>query len=231
MLPVVPRKAPGEAGFAAKFGRSFPFGAAVLGLAALLPASGAKAQQVLRNPSDDTVCLVYYHIANQTPPFAQFAQTEPAVASANEFDQPKALAAAESQLTALYNSLAGVTTLQIDLQMSMGTYSQLGEYDLDGFGGDESINYNCFGNTFQLQLQFDNSDYAQSWVLNPSQAQDVLARNGGSRAVVASTTIVLTGVSPSAPGEPLILTGDVKKVVVVGGYNKAPLGEYTVKSQ
>lgn len=198
----------------------------------LLSSHIAFAQRVLMNPSDNTMCLLYYHIANQTPPFNQFAQTAPSVVNANEFDQPKALSDEVSQLTALYNSLAGVTVIKININMSMGTYdSQFGEYDLTGFAGNEYINYNCFDNTATLQLQFDNSDYAESWTLNPSQAQDALNRNGGSRDIVAVSTISLTGINPGAPGDPLVLVGDVKEVKVIGAYNEAPLGGYVVKSQ
>jgi hypothetical protein len=192
----------------------------------------AFAERVLMNPSDDTICLLYYHIANQPPPISQFAETAPSVINANEFDRPKALSDEIKSLTALYNSLATVTTIKININMSVGIYnSQFGEYDLSGFAGNEYINYNCFNNTATLQLQFDNSDYAESWALSPSQAQNVLNLNGGNRDVVAVSTISLTGVNPGAPGDPLVLIGDVKEVRVIGEYNEAPLGGYIVKSQ
>jgi hypothetical protein len=196
----------------------------------LLPSSGY-AQSVLDNPTDDILCLLYYHFANQPPPIDQFAQNAPSVTNSNEFDKAQALSDEKARLQALYNALATVKLIRVNINMSLGTYdTQNGEYDLSGFSGNDYISYNCFDGT-SLQLEFNNSDYAQSWTLSESAAQDVLDRNGGSRDVVAISTISLTGINPGAPGDPLVLQGDVKEVTVKGEYNNAPLGHYVVPNQ
>jgi hypothetical protein len=61
-----------------------------IALAAIFPANTAQGQQALRNPSDDTVCLFYYHFATQPPRVSQFAQTARAVRDTDEFNRPKA---------------------------------------------------------------------------------------------------------------------------------------------
>lgn len=199
--------------------------------AATIFSTAAHAQSVLVNPTDDTLCLLYYHFAGQTPAFDQLAQNDPSVENANEFDKPAALAAQTQKLKSFYDSLASVKTVKINIDMSLGTYdSQQGEYDLSGFAGDEYLSYYCF-NSIRLQLQFDNSDYAQSWTLTLDAAEAVLDKNGGGRDVVAISTIELTGVNPGAPGDPLVLVGDVKKVDVIGEFNNVPLGHYTVATQ
>jgi hypothetical protein len=193
--------------------------------------SPALADGLLAQPSDDAMCLLYFQFAKTAPPLDDFAAQAAAVRQANEFDRAKATAAEKAKLEALVTSLQSVTSIRVNIGMSLGEYnSAQSEYDLSGFGADEFVSYGCFDGQFRMRLRFDNAPYAQSWSLDPAAAEAVLKRDQGTRDVIAVTTVDLTGVDPAGPGDPPVLVGNVREVSVVGGNNRAPLGHYVVKA-
>ena len=209
----------------------------VLGLivasAALMPASATFAVESagpLIAPSGEVLCLLYYKVAGTPAPLDDFAAQAAAVKKANEFDRAKAIATEKSRLEALEATLQQVSSVRLNLDMSMGEYdASLGEYDLSGFGADQYYPFDCFG-LRQLHLRLDNAAYAQSWTLASDAAQAALTRNEGQRDITAVTTIDLTGTDPTSPTDPAVLVGVVRSVAVEGEWNHRPLGHYDVKS-
>jgi hypothetical protein len=188
----------------------------------------ARAEHLLVSPSQEAVCLLYYKLASATPPFDDMANESRNVQNKDEFHRPAALAEELSSLHALYASLSEVTSVQVNIQMSLGAYdAELGEFTLSGFGADEFVPFYCFGNR-QVHLRLDNSPYAQSWSMNAQQAERVVARNQGSRDVSAVSTIDLVGAEKSLPGDPMVIVGKVREVRVMGLFTHAPLGKYQV---
>jgi hypothetical protein len=192
--------------------------------------SPAVAGGLLVAPPEETVCLLYYVIAKIPVPLDELAAQANSVQRANEFDHAKAVDAEKTRLNALLASLQQVTTIRLNLEMSMGQYdSGLGEYDLSGFSADEFFSFDCFAK-YQLRLQFNNAPDAQAWTLAPAEAEAALKRNQGDRHVVAVTTIDVTGADATAPAGQMVMVGNVREVSVVGAYNHAPLGHYVVKA-
>jgi len=192
--------------------------------------TGALAAGPMVDPTNEVMCLLYYQLAKTPAPLDDYAGKNRAVVDANEFDKPAAVAKEKDRLTALVASLQGVTAVRINVNNQFGEYdSTLGGFPLN-FSPDQFLYFNCSDGT-QARLRFANAQQAQAWVLDPKTAQADLKKNLNGRDVLTTVDIDLTGVDDTAPGDPLMMVGNITSVAVQGAYNHTPLGQYTVKAQ
>lgn len=190
-------------------------------------ATSSSGAELLVSPTGEQMCLLYYRELHAPPPLDDFAKQAASVRRANEFDKTAQEAAERTRLAASLDTLADVKFLRINIAMSFSEYdTSLGEYTLSGFGANDYVSFNCFGN-HQVNLRIDNSPYAQSWTLSPAAAAQVLKRNHGMRNIIAVSKIEVTGAEAADDGGH-ILVGKVREVQIIGQYTNAPLGSFAV---
>ena len=160
------------------------------------------ANRELANPEPIELYFLHYLLAGTEPPFRDLAKLDPAFRSANEFNRDAALARAEADLRAKAETVKGVKFLEVNLEDAFGEYdSKYKEFDFT-IGNGSRISFGAFGR--QINLVLTNGGLAQSWQLDPAEAQDVLRRTAGDRKVVLVLKLELIGAPPAASGTTLL---------------------------
>jgi hypothetical protein len=122
--------------------------------------------------------FLYYATSGENPPLSEIADLSTA---SKEFNRDDAHAKIEAQLKAKLEAVKGVKFLQVNLGSSFGQYDEkYKEYDFD-LGTGTTIPFTAFNRNVDLVLT--NGGLAESWKLDPSEAAEVLRKNGGSRGV------------------------------------------------
>ncbi len=186
------------------------------------------AAATLRSPSSISICLLYYKVLGQQVPYDSFADGLPEVERANEFQKGKLKAGKISQLKDVYQSISETKTIQLNIEMDIGTYdADLSEYTVSGFGPNSYVEFICPDRS-RVHVFFENGIYAQSWSLDPTAAEQVLKRNHDSRKVVASTSIDLISSDKPNGDNILVLHGKVIAVDYFSRFTNAQLGHQAI---
>ena len=197
-------------------------------LAVLVSATASHAAEAINNPDSSTVFLLQYKYSHTPVPYEAMAQRDSAVRSADEFHKPEAVKQAVARLEARAASLEGVKRIIVNLASTFSEYdTQYHEYDVNLSDGTYIPYNNASGR--ELRIALTNGTKAQTWPLNPQEAEDVLRKNNGSRDATLVLTLLLLPSPPAVDGEPVVLNAKIVGYDVLAQFGNAKLGSVVVE--
>lgn len=181
---------------------------ALLLLAFLLPAFAAdEPGRELANPSPIDMYFLQHFVANTEPPFPELAKLDFEYQHADEFNRDSTLARLEGDLRKRAETVKDVKFLQVSLYCNFSEYdSKYKEFDFD-LDDSSAIPYQAFNR--QVRLALTNGNLAQSWKLEPSEAQNVMQRTGGERFVALNMKLEIIDAPPGVNGAPLVINARI----------------------
>ena len=206
---------------------SLAFAACMALLGIIMPMSG-RAAEVMNNPDPTSVTLLQYKYSKVAPPYATLAACEESVKSADEFHKDAALKLAQARLAGRFAEMQDTVKLIINLSSSFSEYdSDHGEYDLDINDGTVISAYNACSK--EVRIALTNGTNAQTWKLDPAEAQRVLEKNRNIRNVIAILKLTLLPSSQAVDGEPAVLNAKVVGYDVLSLMGDRKLGAVAVQ--
>lgn len=155
----------------------------------------AQTQTELASPSAQEMYYIQNFVAGTEPAYRELAKRDPEYNRANEFDRETVLNRLEANLRKGAEHLKSVRLLRVNVADSFGEYDpRYQEYDFTISNG-SSFSFNAYGKGVELVVT--NGSMAQGWKLNPSQAEDVLRRNDGSRRVTLVLHLSIDDATPA----------------------------------
>jgi hypothetical protein len=183
--------------------------------------------KTLIDPSGIDLFFLQYAVSGATPPFADLAKLDTTVQSADEFSRDATLAKVEAQLRARASAVHGTSYLQVNLINSFGQYDgKYKEYDFQMVNG-TTISYSgIFGR--EVDLTLTNGGFAETWKLDPTEAEDVLRRTGGSRSVVLVLKLEILDAPPPVNDAPLRINTRILEYEIQSQFKNVRLGKVIV---
>ncbi|WP_202844334.1 hypothetical protein [Luteimonas saliphila] len=179
-------------------------GASVAPPSARTPAAPAAASgfgsRELAHPEDLQMLLLGYRLQGREPPLAEWAAAQYAVVRANEFERGKVREQEQARLQAVYDGTEGVGLLRLNVRANLSEYdASRGGYYLDAFTPGSVFRFSARAapppfREETVSLRIDNPGELNFWPLDPSAAQEVLARNNGQRNVALDSRLRITGI-------------------------------------
>ena len=178
----------------------------------------------LDGPDAQNVALLYYSFAPPAP-VADWIDADLRNSGVNEFQRAPLRAKLEEQFRRLNDEAGKVGRIVLHVGAELSEYDAQGQrYYIDLFGSGSQMGWDYRGRSYQLD--FANREDAQGWAMSPDEAARVLERNRGSRSVVVTVTLDLTGHHARSDGGSL--DGRILGYVVDGRWTKTRLGQVTV---
>lgn len=189
----------------------------------------AYAAESLSNPDPSAVLFLQYKYAHTAPPFEALAQRGLGSKSGDEFHKQDEIKQAAAVLKAKAASLDGVKTVTVSLMSAFSDYDfQFQEYDFDINDGSYLPFNNVLGR--EVRIALTNGTKAQTWKLGPKDAEDVLRKNKGQRAVTLVLTLLLLDSTPAGEGEQITLNAKVLSYDIMTAYGSGRLGKVVVEA-
>lgn len=183
--------------------------------------------KLLVDPAGVDVFFLQYAISGASPDFTELANLDPAVQAANEFSRNATRARVEGELRARAGSVQGTTLLQVNLNDSFGEFdSKYREYDFKMGNGSVIPYFAVFGR--EVDLALTNGGLAQSWRLEPSEAEDILRRTGGDRNVLLVLRLQILNAPPAMNGAPMRINTRILEYGIRSSLKDIPLGKVVV---
>ncbi len=196
--------------------------------AVLISAGASQAAEVVNNPDFSTVFFLQHKFAHTVPSYEATAQWDDTVRSADEFRKPAAIAQAVARLKARAASLDGVKRIVVNLMTTFADYdARYQEYDFNINDG-TYIDYNN-GLGGDVRIALTNGTKAQTWKLNPAEAEEILRKNKGFRSVTLVLSLVLLPSPPAVGGELAILNAKIVGYDILAEQSHAKLGSVVVE--
>jgi hypothetical protein len=186
------------------------------------------AGKLLTDPDGIDLFFLQYSISGAAPSFSDLAGLDSTVQSANEFNRDDARAKVEAQLRARAEAVRGTRLLQVSLNDSFGQYDpKYKEYDFQ-MGSGTVVPFNSLFRR-EVDLALTNGGLAQSWKLEPSEAEDVLRRTGGDRHVLLVLKLQVLDAPPPVSGAPLRINTRVLEYEIRSTLKNIHLGQVIVE--
>ena len=144
---------------------------------------------------------------------------------ANEFQRAPQRAKLEEQFRRLTDEAGKVGRIVLHVSAELSEYDAQGQrYYIDLFGSGSNMGYAYRGKNYQID--FANREDAQGWAMPPDEAARMLERNRGSRSVVVTVTLDITGHRARSDGGSLDTR--IVSYIVDGRWTDTRLGQVTV---
>ena len=182
-------------------------------------------ERQLDHPDNLQILMLAYRLEGRTPPINEWAAAQSRVVYADEFTRPALLKEEQERLQGIYDGTAEVGRLRMNVNARFGEYDATrGGYYLDAFMPGSAFDFSAQPSPStqaqHISLRVDNPEELNFWPLDAAAAQDVLARNSGTRSVVLDSRFVITGISRRNEGR--VITARLAGYVIGSDHYNRP---------